>query len=261
MTGQTDFLEAVRELERIAQTNGNRLPMKDIAGYFSDMELSEQQLDFICRYLESHNIFIENRVKRGEEELIIPEDPEQEDSLDQEMVHIYEQETARASSLTADQEYQLVHKLTVGDENARNLLIEANLALAMRLAREYKGRGLPESDLIQESNIGLMIAINNYEPEIDGSFTEYKEKRIRQQVEQALREYEHSTRSAKKMASRVNELNDLATAFAREYEREASPSELAERMGITESEVRELMKVTLDAIAVLDQGKIGRQLE
>ena len=60
------------------------------------------------------------------------------------------------------------------------------------------------------------------------------------------------------MASRVNELNDLATAFAKEYEREARPSELARRMGITEEEVRELMKVSLDAVAILDQGKIGK---
>ena len=58
-----------------------------------------------------------------------------------------------------------------------------------------------------------------------------------------------------KLANRVNEMNDISTAFAREYEREAKPSEIAERMGITEEEVRELMKVSLDAIAVLDQSK------
>ena len=57
------------------------------------------------------------------------------------------------------------------------------------------------------------------------------------------------------MANRVNEMNDIATAFAKEYEREAKPSEIAERMGIGEEEVRELMKVSLDAIAVLDQSK------
>ena len=81
---------------------------------------------------------------------------------------------------------------------------------------------------------------------------------IRQQIEEALTEYSHSTRSAKKWPVVINELNALATAFAREYEREARPTELAESMGISEEEVRELMKVSLDAIAVLDQGKIGR---
>ena len=72
---------------------------------------------------------------------------------------------------------------------------------------------------------------------------------IRKHLEETLEEYNSSTRSAVKMANRVNEMNDIATAFAKEYEREAKPSEIAERMGITEEEVRELMKVSLDAIA------------
>ena len=62
MGGQTEFLDAVRELERLAQTNNNHLNMEEIRAYFSDMDLKDEQLDYICRYLESHRIFIENRV-------------------------------------------------------------------------------------------------------------------------------------------------------------------------------------------------------
>ena len=272
MKGQEDFLSEVRELMRLAGTNNNRLSMEEIEGYFSEMDLQEAQLDMLCRYLEMNGVSITDRVRRGpdeltpsrdrkdEEELVAAERAEAaaKDPLDAEMVRIYKKEAARAKSLSPDQEYQLVYKLATGDENARNLLIEANLDLAIRLAGEYKGRGLPVSDLIQESNIGLMMAINTYEPEIDGPFDTFKEMNIRRQLETALSDYSHSTRSARKMASRVNELNDLATAFANEYEREASPKELAERMGIPEEEVRLLMKVSLDAIAVLDQGKIGK---
>ena len=102
-----------------------------------------------------------------------------------------------------------------------------------------------------------MVAVNDFEPALDRDFASYKEKIMRRHIENALEEYNQSTRSAMKMASRVNELNDIATAFAKEYEREAKPNELAQRMGITEEEVKELMKVSLDAIAVLDQGKIN----
>ena len=125
----------------------------------------------------------------------------------------------------------------------------------IEIAKEYEGRGLLLSDLIQESNIGLMVAVNEFEPDIDRDFQVFCEKMIRKHLEETLEEYNASTRSAVKMANRVNEMNDIATAFAREYEREAKPSEIAERMGITEEEVRELMKVSLDAIAVLDQSK------
>lgn len=168
------------------------------------------------------------------------------------MVNIYMEEIGKASQVSEEQEEMLVRKLINGDENARNLLIEANLAYATALAKEYTGRGLLLSDLIQECNIGLMTAVNEYEPRMHGSFRKYKEKIIRQYVEDVMAEYNQSTRSAMKMATRVNELNDLATAFAKEYEREAKPSELAERMGISEEEVRELMKVSLDAIAVIE---------
>lgn len=252
MGGQTEFLDAVRELERIAQTNNNHLNMEEIRTYFSDMDLKEEQLDYICRYLEGHRIFIEDRVRRGQDEISEDEVTTKEDPLDADMVNIYIEEIGKASQVREDQEEMLVRKLMNGDENARNLLIESNLAYATALAREYTGRGLLLSDLIQECNIGLMIAVNEYEPELHRSFRKFKEETIRRHVEEVMAEYNQSTRSAMKMANRVNELNDLATAFAREYEREAKPSELAERMGISEEEVRELMKVSLDAIAVLE---------
>lgn len=252
MAGQTDFLEAVQELERIAQTNGNHLDMEEIRQYFSDMQLREEQLDYICRYLESHRIFIENRIARNRQDEEEESVATKEDPLDADMVKIYEEEIQKASQVSDDQERMLMRKLMNGDENARNLLIEANLSYAALLAKEYTGQGLLLSDLIQECNIGLMLAVNEYEPELHGDFRTYKEKMIRKHVEEVMAEYNQSTRSAMKMASRVNELNDLATAFAKEYEREAKPSELAERMGISEEEVRELMKVSLDAIAVLE---------
>lgn len=252
MAGQTDFLEGIRELERIAQTNGNYLSMEEIENYFSDMRLAEKQLDYICHYFETHQIYIENRVPRNQEDVLEDSIETKEDPLDAEMVEIYVKETSGAKHLSGEQEQYIVRKLINGDDHARSLLIEANLSYAMDLAKEYMNQGLLLSDLIQESNIGLMMAVNDYEPELHGNFSDFKEKIIREHLLSAIDEYNHSTRSALKMASRVNELNDLATAFAKEYEREAKPSELAKRMGITEEEVRELMKVSLDAIAVLE---------
>ena len=187
--------------------------------------------------------------------LLFGELPNKEDPMDAEIVAFYLKEMEKAKQLSGEQEMVIARKLVSGDDNARNLLIEANLSKAVQIAKEYEGRGLLLSDLIQESNIGLMVAVNEFEPDIDRDFQVFCEKMIRKHLEETLEEYNASTRSAVKMANRVNEMNDIATAFAREYEREAKPSEIAERMGITEEEVRELMKVSLDAIAVLDQSK------
>ena len=257
MAGQAEFMKEIQDLEKIGKINGNRLSMDEIRGFFSHMDLDEKQYDFICSYYESRNILVSDRVPR--QETAIPDDEieTREDPLDAEMVSIYRKETGSLARIPKDQMERIARKLTKGDENARNLLIESNLALAADIAGEYKGKGLPLSDLIQESNIGLMLAVNEYEPEFHGSFHSYVDQMIRRQVESSLDEYNHSTRSAMKIAMRVNELNRIATAFAREYEREAKPHELAERMGIPEDQVRELMKVSLDAIAVLDESKIG----
>ena len=255
MAGQTEFLQAIQELERLGETNGNQLSMEEINAYFADMKLEEKQLDFICNYFESHKIYITNRIERQEEEIGNEELPDKQDPMDAEIVAFYLKEMEKASQLSGEQEMVIARKLANGDDNARNLLIEANLSRAVEIAKEYQGKGLLLSDLIQESNIGLMIAINEFEPDIDRDFHAFCEKMIRKHLKETLEEYNSSTRSAVKIANRVNEMNDIATAFARECEREAKPSEIAERMGITEEEVRELMKTSLDAIAVLDQSK------
>ena len=248
MAGQTEFLQAIQELERLGETNGNQLSMEEINSYFSDMKLEEKQLDFICNYFESHHIYITNRVQRFEEEIGDEEIPNKEDPMDAEIVAFYLKEMEKANSLSGEQERVIARKLVSGDDTARNLLIEANLSRAVEIAKEYEGRGLLLSDLIQESNIGLMVAVNEFEPDIDKDFHTFSEKMIRKHLEETLEEYNSSTRSAVKMANRVNEMNDIATAFAKEYEREAKPSEIAERMGITEEEVRELMEVILRII-------------
>lgn len=254
MAGQTEFLQALQELERLGESNEGHLSVTMIADYFSDMSLGQEQMDMICRYLQSHQIIIDGWVP-GEmpEEILDEEITTVEDPLDHSMVEIYMKETTGTAKLSKEQEEQIAAKLVTGDENARNLLIEANLNFAVEVAKRYKGKGLQMSDLIQESNIGLMIAVNDFEPSLHGNFHNYVEQSICRHIEETIDEYNGSTRSAMKMANRINELNDIATAFAKEYEREAKPSEIARRMGISEEEVRELMKVSLDAIAVIER--------
>ena len=156
---------------------------------------------------------------------------------------------------------QLVALIQDGIDTADNMLKlwKQNQGMIRKLANKYSTYAELE-DLQQEGYIGLCNAIDGYNPD-EGPFINYAilwiRQAMRRHIENALEEYNQSTRSAMKMASRVNELNDIATAFAKEYEREAKPNELAQRMGITEEEVKELMKVSLDAIAVLDQGKIN----
>ena len=115
MGGQTEFLDAVRELERLAQTNNNHLKMEEIRAYFADMNLKEEQLDYICRYLESHRIFIENRISRGQTEIADEDVTTKEDPLDARYgQYIYGRDRESKSVVSEEQEEMLVRKLING---------------------------------------------------------------------------------------------------------------------------------------------------
>lgn len=258
MAGQVEFMEAIQELERIGETNGNQLTMDEIKAYFQDMNLDDAQFDFICKYYEGHNITIINRVEKQEDSSWEEEIETKEDPLDEEMVAIYKKEAGIVSNYSRQQLEEMAQELADKEEN-KDLLIEAALSYAMDLALEYKGKGLGVSDLIQESNIGLILAVNAYDAKEHGSFLSFVEEMIREQMEASLNDYNYSTRSGMKMAYRVNQMNEIATAFAKEYDREAKPEELANRMGISEEEVRDLMKVSLDAVSAVNEGKIGNE--
>ena len=257
MPAAGDFMTMISELERIARTKGDCLKMQEIKDYFSDMELADTQLDYICQYFEGKQIYIEDRVERSadeelfEEELTTPEDP-----MDAEIVEMYMAEAKLAAILEPQQELALLEVAATGDSGARNMLVEANLMLAIEVAREYAGKGMLMSDLIQEANMGLMKAASDYNPGnlsehpegLEERLKEYKKQSMRKHIAEALDEYNEAGRSAAKMAARINRLNDLATAYAKEHGKEATPKELAGLMGISEDEVRELMKTSLDAI-------------
>ena len=97
--------------------------------------------------------------------------------------------------------------------------------------------------------------MSEYDSKRDGQFHPYAMQKTKEAMEASIQENALSTRSARKMAHQVNQLNDLATAMAKELGREAKPEELAEKMKLTVEEIKDIMKVSLDAISVYDQGK------
>lgn len=251
MAGQNEFLLAMQELERLGESNGGSLHLSVIKDYFSEMGLEAQQMDAICKYLLSHQIQIKDWIA-GEDteeyqEVITVEDP-----LDHTMVDLYLQEAGQATILTKDQEENLLKQIAHGDQNARNELMEGYLSFAVKIAERYKGKGMQLSDLIQESNIGLMMAVSSFDATEGRDLTAYLEESIVRHLEEMIEEYNGSTRLAMKMADKINALNDMTTAFAKEYGREAKPEEVARQMGISEEEVRDLMKISLDAISVIE---------
>ncbi len=254
MSGQEDFLKKIHELEDLAKEEGS-LSMEEIRKALDDQEISEEQMEFVCRYFESRQIRIRGRGSEDAEPEIHKEDRNVrtgKSRSDERIVQIYLEELARSGHMEAGREQELISRMLEGDDEARNRLVEANLSLAVEVAREFEGKGLPVSDLIQEGNLGLITAVSLYRPETHGSFRDHLAESVRSHVEDRLSDYNHSSHTARKMARQINRMNEAATRFAADRGREATPAELADRLGISEDEVRRLMKTSLDAISVME---------
>lgn len=115
------------------------------------------------------------------------------------------------------------------------------------MAEEYRERGLSMNDLVQEANIALLLTAQEYK---GGDFDSQSEERIRRMIEDALELQNTEYKVEEEMLARVNVLKDISAGMAEELGREATVEELAERMKMTEQEIKDIMKLTLDAMSV-----------
>ena len=160
---------------------------------------------------------------------------------------MYLEELEAVAEAGPEEELSLLERLAAGDVSARERLIEGNLKRVLEYAKEYDGRGLPMGDLVQEGNMALTaLAMENE----SGAFQELLRERVRACIEAALEEQRMEAEIEENVAARVNVLQEVSRVMAKELGREATVEELAAKMKMTEDEIRDIMKVTLDAVNV-----------
>ena len=159
---------------------------------------------------------------------------------------MYLEEMALIPVLEAEEEEKVLALAATGDKEAKK-----------RLVKEYEGRELPMSDVVQEANVALTAAAAAY----DGSqqWQEFLAQEIRQAVEAALEEQKTEAEIEENMTARVNVLQTVSQVMAKELGREATVAELAEKMKMTEDEVKDIMKLALDAITVNGEGAVSEE--
>lgn len=168
---------------------------------------------------------------------------------------MYLEEMVLIPVLEAEEEEKVLALAAGGDKEAKKRLVEGSLAKVAQMMKEYEGRELPMSDVVQEANVALTAAAAAY----DGSqkWQEFLEQEIRQAVEAALEEQKTEAEIEENMTARVNVLQTVSQVMAKELGREASVAELAEKMKMTEDEVKDIMKLALDAITVNGEGAVS----
>lgn len=169
--------------------------------------------------------------------------------------NVYLEELAAIEPCTEEETRQLIAKIRNGDAKARERLIEGNLKKALFFVQDYINQGVPLSDLIQEASMELMLLADEG---FEGSFETLLESRIRVRLEEVVKEQKSEMDIEEEMLARVNVLQEVSKTMAEQLGREATLAELAERMKMTEDEVREIMKVTMDALSM---SEINRSLQ
>lgn len=169
--------------------------------------------------------------------------------------NVYLEELAAIEPCSEEETRQLIAKIRNGDAKARERLIEGNLKKALFFVQDYINQGVPLSDLIQEASMELMLLADEG---FEGSFETLLESRIRVRLEEVVKEQKSEADIEEEMLARVNVLQEVSKTMAEQLGREATLAELAERMKMTEEEVREIMKVTMDALSM---SEINRSLQ
>jgi len=155
-------------------------------------------------------------------------------------IKIYLREIGKTDLLTPEQEVELAERIKKGDPEARSHMIRANLRLVVKIAQDYANYGLPLLDLISEGNIGLMKAVERFDPNKGGKLSTYAAWWIKQSIKRALANQSKTIRLPVHMVDKISKMRRVAMSMSEELGREPSDDELSEEIGIDRAKLSQL---------------------
>ena len=155
-------------------------------------------------------------------------------------IKLYLREIGQVKLLTPDEEIDLAARIKKGDKKAREQMIKANLRLVVKIAHDYEGLGLPLLDLINEGNIGLMKAVERFDPAKGGKLSTYGAWWIKQSIKRALANQSKTIRLPVHLVDKISKMRRTAMKLQEVLGREPTDEELAEELGMTASRVAQL---------------------
>ncbi|HYG17751.1 MAG TPA: RNA polymerase sigma factor RpoD/SigA [Ohtaekwangia sp.] len=156
----------------------------------------------------------------------------------------YLQEIGKVDLITSEVEVQLAVRIREGDQVALEKLTKANLRFVVSVAKQYQNHGLTLGDLINEGNLGLIKAAKRFDETRGFKFISYAVWWIRQSIMQALAEQSRIVRLPLNRVSSLNKISKTFSDLEQKFQREPSPEELADVIGVSTQEVIENLKVS-----------------
>jgi RNA polymerase primary sigma factor len=160
-------------------------------------------------------------------------------------IKIYLREIGQIQLLTPQEEIDLAARIKKGDREARTLMIKANLRLVIKIAHDYAHLGLPLLDLVSEGNIGLMRAVERFDPAKGGKLSTYAAWWIKQAIKRALANQSKTIRLPVHLVDKISKMNRVASQMSEELGREPTDDELAEEVGLSSKTVSQLKTASI----------------
>lgn len=264
----------LKELVKEARSKG-ALEAEEVKNYFSDIGISDEELEKCYKYLEKHDIdvlFIDKLDEDGDDDKVLLSagydeiDSEKYEEIEDEKVEesdltipegistedpvrMYLKEIGKVPLLSMEDEIELAKKMAEGDDEARQKLTEANLRLVVSIAKRYLGRGLQFLDLIQEGNMGLIKAVEKFDHTKGYKFSTYATWWIKQSITRAIADQARTIRIPVHMVETINKLIRVQRQLTQELGREPHHEEIGEELNMPPEKVRDIMKIAQEPVS------------
>ena len=246
-------------------SNNDIMEALEYSGYDVD------QIDKVYEALEGSGIEITNYIENNDDDdgseddgfdVVRDTEEEVEDNEDidkflaeegvaiDDPVRMYLKDIGKIPLLDPEREAYLAERIALGDQDAKNELVEANLRLVVSIAKKHVGRGMYFLDLIQEGNLGLMKAVDKFDHTKGYKFSTYATWWIRQAITRAIADQARTIRIPVHMVETIHRVSRASRQLLQEYGREPTTDEIAEKLGMSADKVREIMKASQDPVAL-----------
>ncbi|MEE0558919.1 MAG: sigma-70 family RNA polymerase sigma factor [Bulleidia sp.] len=258
-------LEEIKQYLLEQSKKENEINEKDVIDIATKNHLSEDEEEDLFNWIQENDEILmsgeDEEDELDEEDEDEDEDEEEDDSEDTssqvdrkksfDSMKAYLQEIGAVDRLTPEEEIEIGRRAAQGDPEAKEIMINANLRLVVAMARKFLNRGLSYQDLIQEGNIGLMRAVEKFDPDKGFRFSTYATWWIRQSLTRAIADQSRDIRIPVHTTEQIYKIKKIQRELFQEFNREPTPEEIAEKIpGMDAVKVTDLLSVSQDTISL-----------